>query len=79
MDVAGEKQVMDVLPHNKIMALGGDAFLFFGVCSHLELARENVAAVLAERVVEGFCDLGEAEHTARLLFHDNARQVFRWA
>ena len=69
---------LDVLPHDKIMAFGGDAFLFFGVCSHLELARENVAAVLAERVVEGFCDLDEAEHTARLLFHDNARQVFRW-
>jgi predicted TIM-barrel fold metal-dependent hydrolase len=70
---------LDVLPHNKIMAFGGDAFLFFGVCSHLELARDNVAAVLAARVAEGFCDLDEAEHTARLLFHDNARQVFRWA
>ncbi len=69
---------LDVLPQNKIMAFGGDAFLFFGVCSHLELARENVAAVLAARVAEGFCDLDEAEHTARLLFHDNARQVFRW-
>jgi predicted TIM-barrel fold metal-dependent hydrolase len=69
---------LDVLPHNKLFAFGGDVFLFFGICSHLELARENVAAVLADRVADGLCDLDEAEQTARLLFHDNARRTFQF-
>jgi predicted TIM-barrel fold metal-dependent hydrolase len=70
---------LDVLPHNKLFAFGGDVFLFFEACSHLELARENVAAVLAERVERGLCDLDEAEHTARLLFHDNPWSTFGMA
>jgi len=69
---------LDVLPHNKIFAFGGDVFLFFGICSHLEIARENVAVVLAERVAEGLCNVDEAEWTARLLFHDNAWNTFRF-
>jgi len=69
---------LDVLPHNKLFAFGGDVFLFFGICSHLEIARENVAAVLAQRVADGLCDLDEAEWTARLLFHDNPWRTFRF-
>ena len=69
---------LDVLPHNKLFAFGGDVFLFFGICSHLEIARENVAAVLAERVADGLCDIDEAEQTARLLFHDNPWETFRF-
>ena len=68
---------LDVLPHNKIFAFGGDVVLFFGVCSHLEIARENVAAVLAQRIAEGLCDIDEATHTAQLLFHDNPWDTFR--
>ncbi len=69
---------LDVLPHNKLFAFGGDVFLFFGICSHLEVARENLAAVLAGRVADGLCDVDEAEQTARLLFHDNARNAFQF-
>ena len=69
---------LDVLPHNKIFAFGGDVFLFFGICSHLEIARENIAAVLAERIVEGLCDMDDAEQTAKLLFHDNAWKTFKF-
>ena len=69
---------LDVLPHNKIFAFGGDVFLFFGICSHLEIARENIAAVLAERIIEGLCDVDEAEHTAQLIFHDNAWNTFKF-
>ena len=69
---------LDVLPHNKVFAFGGDVFLFFGICSHLEIARENVAAVLAERVADGLYDIDEAEQTARLLFHDNPWETFRF-
>lgn len=67
---------LDVLPHNKIFAFGGDVFLFFGICSHLEIARENVASVLAQRVSDGLCDMDEAEVCARRLFHDNAWNTF---
>ena len=71
-------QWLDVLPHNKIFAFGGDVFLFFGICAHLEIARENVADVLAGRVAEGLCDMDEAERTAKLLFHDNAWNTFKF-
>jgi uncharacterized protein len=67
---------LDVLPHNKIFAFGGDVFLFFGICSHLEIARENMASVLAQRVVDGLCDIDEAEVCARRLFHDNPWNTF---
>lgn len=69
---------LDVLPHNKIFAFGGDVFLFFGICSHLEIARENVAAVLAERVADGLCNIDEAEETAKLLFYDNVWNTFNF-
>ena len=69
---------LDVLPHNKLFAFGGDVFLFFGICSHLEIARENVGAVLAQRVADGLCDIDGAEWTARRLFHDNAWEAFRF-
>jgi len=69
---------LDVLPHNKIFAFGGDVFLFFGACAHLEIARANVAAVLAKRVTDGLCDMDEAKQTARLLLHDNAWNTFRF-
>lgn len=69
---------LDVVPHNKIFAFGGDLFIFFGICSHLEIARENVADVLAERLEDGLCDVDEAEQTARLLFHDNAWNTFKF-
>jgi hypothetical protein len=69
---------LNVLPHNKIFAFGGDGNLFFGICTHLEIARENMAAVLADRIVEGLCDIDEAEQTARWLLHDNAWNTFQF-
>jgi len=69
---------LDVLPHNKIFAFGGDVFLFFGICSHLEIARENVAAVLAQRIADGRSDIDEAAQTVQLLFHDNPWNTFRF-
>ena len=69
---------LDVLPHNKIFAFGGDVFLFFGICAHLEIARANVAAVLSKRVSDGLCDMDDAKQTAKLLFHDNAWNTFRF-
>jgi len=67
-----------VLPHNKLFAFGGDVFLFFGICSHLEIARENAAAVLADRVADGLCDLDEAEVTAGLIFYGNPWGTFKF-
>jgi hypothetical protein len=67
---------LEVIPHNKIFAFGGDELMFFGCCAHLELARENVADVLAQRVADGRGDLDEAEDCARKLFHDNPWNTF---
>ncbi len=35
-----------------------------GICSHLEIARENLSEVLAGRVADEACDLDEAEQAA---------------
>ena len=51
-------------------------FLFFGACSHVEIARENIASVLAQRVKDGLCDIDEAEICARRLFYDNPWNTF---
>lgn len=53
--------------------------LFFGICSHPEIARENLCKVLAGRVADGVCDVDEAEQTARWLMHDNAWNTFQFA
>ena len=67
---------LDVIPHNKLFAFGGDELMFFECCSQLESTRENVACVLAERVAAGLCDIDEAEQCALGLFHDHPWDAF---
>ena len=70
-------EILDLVPLNKIIAFGGD----YRVCvqkvyGHLVLAREVVAAALAERIEAGDFDREEALRIARWWFHDNPARVY---
>ena len=70
-------EILDLVPLNKVIAFGGD----YRVCvqkayGHLVLAREVVAAALAERMEAGELDREQALQIARWWFHDNPARVY---
>jgi len=67
---------LDLLPLQKILAFGGDCLHFFEVGPNLEMAYENLAAVLAGRMARGRSDLDEAIQTARALLFENPMQYY---
>jgi len=70
-------EVLDLVPLNKISAFGGDyRVAVHKVYGHLTMAREVVAAALAERVRAGEFDRAEALRIARLWLHDNPARVY---
>ena len=62
---------LDAVPVNKIFAFGGDYLVVEKVYGHLQLARADVAAVLAAKIEAGRMTEADALEVARLLFHDN--------
>jgi hypothetical protein len=68
---------LDVLPINKVNGFGGDYAFIDAVYGHLELARRNIAHVLAAKVQEGTFDIEHALHTAQMLLYANPKRVFR--
>ncbi len=68
---------LDAVPYNKIMAFGGDYLFVDAVYGHLEMAKDNVAAVLAAKVDADVFGLGEALVIAEHLFYENPKRVFR--
>jgi uncharacterized protein len=70
--------MIDQVPVNKIIAFGGDYRVAVQkVYGHLVLAREVVAAVLAQRIDAGDIDRELALRLARLWFHDNPARIYR--
>ena len=67
---------LDAVPANKISAFGGDYSFVDGVYGHQRLARQNVAAALAQKVADGSFDMGRAKEIARWVFVDNPRRLF---
>lgn len=67
---------LDVLPANKIMAFGGDYCFIDGVYGHQLMARQNVAASLAQKVTDGTFDLARAKEIANWLFVENPKNLF---
>ncbi len=70
-------EAIDLIPMNKILAFGGD----FGlpveqVYGHLVMAREDIAAVLARRVVNKQMNESQALELARKWFWDNPRDLY---
>ncbi|HNT34306.1 MAG TPA: hypothetical protein PKH07_04835, partial [bacterium] len=61
---------------NKISAFGGDYCFVDGVYGHQFLARQNVAAALAQKVTDGAMSLARAKEISHWLFVDNPMRLF---
>ena len=71
-------EAVDVIPMNKLLAFGGDyAVPVEKVYGHLQMARENIARVLATRITEGQMTEEQALTLARKWFWDNPRELYR--
>jgi predicted TIM-barrel fold metal-dependent hydrolase len=68
---------LDAVPATKIFAFGGDYMVVEKICGHLELARADVAQVLAGKVEAGRMTEAEALKVARLLFRENPKNWYR--
>lgn len=67
---------LDAVPANKISAFGGDYCFIDGVYGHQLLARQNVAAALAQKVTDGSISLSRAKEISEWLFVDNPKRIF---
>ena len=70
------REALDVIPYTKIFAFGGDYLFFDGVAGHLQLAKQNICEVLAEKVDRGEYGIALAEKILRAVFYGNAKRVF---
>ena len=70
-------QWIEIVPRNKIMAFGGDYSYVEGAYAHAEMARENVAWVLAEKVLSGYMTEADAVEYAKSILRNNAVALFR--
>jgi predicted TIM-barrel fold metal-dependent hydrolase len=71
-------EYIDQLGLDKIIAFGDDVrWMVEKVWGHLEVARENVARVLAGRVSRGDMDLDGAREMARAWFFENPARIYR--
>lgn len=70
-------EFIDTVPLNKVSAFGGDYRFIDGVYGHLKIARQNVAKALSIKVEEGLFDIEKAKETAKMLFYDNPKEIFK--
>ena len=68
---------LDAVPATKIFAFGGDYIVPEKIYGHLQLARADVAEVLASKVKRGRMTEDEALEVARLLFNENPKRWYR--
>ena len=68
---------LDLVPANKIIGFGGDAFLWVEwIVGDLVQSRENIAAVLAKRVRAGTLSEESSLELAKTMLFDNSRALF---
>lgn len=70
------REVLDLVPSNKIVAFGGDFNYAELAYAHAKIARQNVAHVLAGKVRDGQFSETEAVRLGQRLLHDNASRLF---
>ena len=69
---------LDLVPASKIVAFGGDTFLWIEwVLGDLVQTRENLAAVLAKRIGEGLLTEEHALGLARMMLCDNPKRLYQ--
>ena len=70
--------MLETVPVNKIFGYGGDYRYPELSYAHAQMARRNVARVMAEKVEGSFCTESEALEIARMILHDNPDRMFGW-
>ena len=70
------KELIDIVPVNKVMAFGGDVSRIDLVAGHLQIAKENIASALSEMVSKGRLDISQAEFIAERIFYRNPSELF---
>jgi uncharacterized protein len=68
---------IETVPANKIMAFGGDYMYVEGAYAHAKMARENVAWVLAEKVLSGYMSEADAVDLAKKILRNNAIALYK--
>jgi predicted TIM-barrel fold metal-dependent hydrolase len=67
---------LDTVPVSKLMGFGGDYAFVEGVYGHLQLAKENITRVLADKVADGVFPMSDAKRYAKMMLHDNPDSLF---
>ena len=73
----GLSHMLDMVPVNKIHGFGGDALVPETIWGALEVARENIAHVLADKITLGNMTESQAVAVAHKLLNKNAAELFR--
>lgn len=68
---------LDSVPYCKILGFGDDYFIPDTVIGHLEIARENLCRVLADRVSDGCDTMNQAKEILTHLLYQNAKQLYQ--
>lgn len=69
-------EFLETVPANKILGFGGDYSWVELSYAHAQMARRNIALVLAAKTEEGVCSEPEAFEIGRMLLSDNAARLF---
>ena len=72
----GLSHMLDAVPVNKIHGFGGDYMVPLNIWGALEMARENIAIVLSEKVENGHMTESDAVDIAWKLLNRNAQDIF---
>ena len=70
-------EMLECVPVNKIFAFGGDSQTLEQAIGHLEMAKENCAIVLAEKVLDGKYTEAEAIEFAKRILRTNSVEFFK--
>ena len=69
-------ELIECIPVHKIFAFGADTFFPESTIGHLEMARENCAIVLTEKVLNGYFTEKEAVDCAHRILRTNSIEFF---
>jgi predicted TIM-barrel fold metal-dependent hydrolase len=68
---------LDAVPVSKLLGFGGDYLFIEGVYGHLQIAKENIARALADKVADGIFTMKEAVSYAEMILYSNAALLFK--
>ena len=69
-------EMVEMLPDNKIFGFGGDYYVIEKVFGHLCMARETIAAVLADKIARHELTAERALRMAEKMLYDNPKEFY---